>query len=378
MIFIQWNVLASASQDETIKLWDIAPTGVQLDADACLATLHAPGPYAGMNITGVTGISEAQKAALVALGAVEEEPLTMPIERPAPQAAASPQHNLPAALTPFVGHEAELDQLAAWLTRPGCRLITLVGPGGIGKTRLALELAGRHVADFADGVFLVRLASIHDPEVVASAIAQTLGFKASGGQSPQELITAWLRDKRLLLILDNFEHLLAAAPLVTGLLAAAPGLSVLVTSRAALHVYGEYLFQVPALALPDLKQLPQLALFVEYPAITLFTTRMQALRADFALTTENAPAIVEICARLDGPPLAIELAAARGQRLAPARILEYLTTRPGGLQCWRAAAVTCPPGSRRCGRRSPGATTCSARRNRPSSAAWLCSWAAGS
>ena len=116
------------------------------------------------------------------------------------------------------------------------------------------------------------------------------------------------------------------------MLAAAPGLSVLVTSRAALHVYGEHLFQVPALALPDLQQLPQLATFVEYPAITLFTTRVQAVRSDFALTAENAPAVVEICARLDGLPLAIELAAARGQRLAPARSLEHLTTRPGGLQ----------------------------------------------
>jgi WD40 repeat protein/predicted ATPase/DNA-binding SARP family transcriptional activator len=329
-------LLASASQDETIKLWDIAPKGVPLDADACLATLHAPGPYAGMNITGVTGISEAQKAALVALGAVEEEPLAftaqLPAERPAPQAAAAPQHNLPAALTPLVGREAELSQLVAWLKRPDCRLITLVGPGGIGKTRLALELASRHVTDFADGVFLVRLAPIHDPEVVASAIVQTLGFKESGGQSPQELLTIWLRDKRLLLILDNFEHLLVAAPLVTELLAAAPGLSVLVTSRAALHVYGEHLFQVPALTLPNLQRLPQLAMFVEYPAVTLFTTRIQALRPDFALTTENAPAIVEICARLDGLPLAIELAAARGQRLSPDRMLEHLKTRPGGLQ----------------------------------------------
>ncbi len=242
------------------------------------------------------------------------------------------RHNLPAALTSFVGREAELNQLAVWLALPGCRLITLVGPGGIGKTRLALELAGRHVASFADGVFLVRLASIHQPEVVASAIAQTLGFKESGGQSPEELLTAWLCDKRLLLILDNFEHLHIAAPLVTELLAAAPGLNVLVTSRAPLHVYGEHLFQMPALALPDLQQLPQLATFVEYPAIRLFTTRVQAVRADFVLTTENAPAIVEICARLDGLPLAIELAAARGQRLSPDRMLEHLKMRPGGLQ----------------------------------------------
>jgi predicted ATPase/DNA-binding SARP family transcriptional activator len=255
----------------------------------------------------------------------------------------SERHNLPAALTPLVGREAELTQLAAWLTRPGCRLITLVGPGGIGKTRLALELALRHVASFAGGVFLVRLASIHDPEVVASTIAQTLGFKESGGQSPQELLTAWLCDKRLLLILDNFEHLLEAAPLVTQMLAAAPGLSVIVTSRAALHLYGEHLFQVPALALPNLQQLPQPATFAEYPAIRLFTTRVQAVRADFALTAENAPVVVEICARLDGLPLAIELAAARGQRLAPARILEYLTTRPGGLQILAGGARDLPP-----------------------------------
>src|SRR6266545_4271402 len=162
----------------------------------------------------------------------------------------TPTHNLPAMLPPFVGREAELSPLAAWLTHPGSRLITLVGPGGIGKTRLALELALRHVAHFADGVFLVRLASIHQPEVVASVIAQTLGFKESGGHSPAELLTIWLRDKRLVLILDNCEHLLVAAPLVTELLAAAPGLSVLATSREPLHVSGEHLFQVPALALP--------------------------------------------------------------------------------------------------------------------------------
>jgi predicted ATPase len=253
------------------------------------------------------------------------------------------KHNLPAALTPFIGREAELNQLAAWLTRPGCRLISLIGPGGIGKTRLALEIAGRHVASFADGVFLVRLASIQQPEVAASAIAQTLGFKESGGQSPQELIMAWLYDKHLLLILDNFEHLLEAAPLVTELLAAAPALSVLATSRAPLHVYGEHLFQVPALALPDLKQLPQPAALVEYPAIKHFTTRVQAVRSDFALTAESATAVVEICARLDGLPLAIELAAARGQRLAPARILEYLTTRSGGLEILVGGGRDLPP-----------------------------------
>ena len=253
------------------------------------------------------------------------------------------RHNLPAALTPFVGREAELQQLATWLGRPGCRLITLLGPGGIGKTRLALELAGQHVTQFADGVFLVRLAPIHDPEVVASAIVQTLGFTESGGQSALDVLMSWMCDKHLLLILDNFEHLLVAAPLVTELLAAAPGLSVLVTSRAALQVYGEHLFQVPALALPDLERLPLPATYIEYPAIRLFTTRVQAVRVDFTLTTENAPAIAEICARLDGLPLALELAAARGQRLAPARILEHLRTRQGRLQILAGGGRDLPP-----------------------------------
>ncbi|HEX9373689.1 MAG TPA: tetratricopeptide repeat protein, partial [Roseiflexaceae bacterium] len=253
----------------------------------------------------------------------------------------TPTHNLPAMLTPFVGREAELSQLAAWLTHPGSRLITLVGPGGIGKTRLALELALRHVAHFADGVFLVRLASIHQPEVVASVIAQTLGFKESGGHSPAELLTIWLRDKRLVLILDNCEHLLVAAPLVTELLAAAPGLSVLATSREPLHVSGEHLFQVPALALPPTTddQRPAadepwdgLSVVKRYAAVALFVQRVQAVRPDFTLTAENASTIVEICARVDGLPLALELAAARSQRLSPHRMLEYLKTRPGGLQ----------------------------------------------
>ena len=226
----------------------------------------APGPDAGV---GRQAASTEQTSADAIANDASRASNNTPIDQTGSEGAkliSQNRHNLPAALTPLVGREAELNQLAAWLARPGCRLITLVGPGGIGKTRLALELALRHVASFADGVFLVRLASIHDPEVVASAIAQTLGFKESGGQSPQELLTAWLCDKRLLLILDNFEHLLEAAPLVTEMLAAAPELSVLVTSRAALHLYGEHLFQVPALALPDLQRLPQPATFVEFPA----------------------------------------------------------------------------------------------------------------
>lgn len=251
--------------------------------------------------------------------------------RPVLEAEQEPglAHNLPAALTPLVGRDEELARLEAIFGRPGCRLVTLTGPGGIGKTTLALELARRRLRDYRDGAFLVELAPLHRSEDVAAMIVQAVGAKVRGGQTLAAALALWLRERHLLLVLDNFEHLLASASLVAELLAAAPGLAVLATSREALGLYGEQHFPVPPLALPPATAGGATGQGIgEYAAVALFVQRLQAVRPEFALTAENAPAIAALCARLDGLPLALELAAARGQRMSPQRILEHL--RQGG------------------------------------------------
>ena len=221
---------------------------------------------------------------------------------------------LPASPSSFVGRLRELEHLRELLQPPGARLLTLTGAGGTGKTRLALEIARRLEGDFADGACFVPLAPVGDGELVAPAIAQALELRPAPGQSIAEALTTFVRERALLLILDNFEHLLDAAPIVSQLLEAAPELTVLATSRTYLNLYGESEYAVPPLAL-------------EGEAISLFVERARAARTDFALTTGNADAVAAICARLDGLPLAIELAAARIRTLAPAEILARLERR---------------------------------------------------
>jgi predicted ATPase/DNA-binding SARP family transcriptional activator len=247
-----------------------------------------------------------------------------PVEAVTP---STPPDNLQAPLTSFIGREAELAQLDERLKRQGCRLLTLVGPGGVGKTRLARELAARALPDFADGVFFVTLAALDRVEMLPSAIAQAVGLQEEGGQSLIEALQAWLRARRLLLVLDNFEHLLAASPLASTLLAAASRLKILATSREPLGVQGEHVFVVPTLALPDPADLPELDLLAQNAAVGLFVARAQAAQFDFALSQANAPALVEICRQLDGLPLAIELAAARVRMLAPVALLARLARR---------------------------------------------------
>lgn len=255
-----------------------------------------------------------------------------PVRDAAPPVSA-PAHNLPTALTPLVGRERELELLDALLRRPGIRMVTLTGPGGVGKTRLALELARRAVPIYPS-VFLLQLAPLRQPEVVAGALLKILGVKPVGEQTPEEALAAWLRERRLLLLLDNCEHLLGVAPLVAELLIAAPGLVVLATSREPLQIYGEQRFPVVPLALPP--ERPATAErpedLAQYAAVALFVQRLQAVRPTFALSAENAQAIIAICARLDGLPLALELAAARGQHLSPQGMLEQLRRDAGGLQ----------------------------------------------
>jgi predicted ATPase/DNA-binding SARP family transcriptional activator len=237
------------------------------------------------------------------------------------------RHNLPAQTTPLLGREAEVAAVAEKLRRDELRLLTLTGPGGTGKTRLALQVAAELLGAFENGVTFVALAPISDPDLVVSAVFKTLGVQETAGRPPQESLEEHLRDRELLLLLDNFEQVLAAAPLVAELLASCPRLKVLVTSRAPLHLQGEQEFPVPPLAVPDLKHPPPVETLSQVAAVALFLQRAQAVKPEFALTDENAAAVAAICQRLDGLPLAIELAAARAKLFSPLALLTRLTSR---------------------------------------------------
>jgi predicted ATPase len=209
------------------------------------------------------------------------------------------------------------------------RLVTVTGPGGIGKTRLGVEVASGLGESFTGGIHFVPLSPLRDPALIASVIVQTLGIREAGGQSPVDLLKRHLQDSSrapVLFLLDNFEHLIQAAPIVSDLLAIVPNLKILVTSRAALHVYGEHEFPVPALGLPDSQSKPSLVALSQFPAVALFVQRAMAARPDFELNQKNASAVIEICARLDGLPLAIELAAARIKVLSPAEMRTRLAS----------------------------------------------------
>jgi predicted ATPase/class 3 adenylate cyclase len=246
---------------------------------------------------------------------------------PALKTLDSRPNNLPVQPTALIGREREAAAAAALLRQADVRLLTFTGPGGTGKTRLSLQVAADLLDDFADGVFFVPLAPISDPALVASTIAGVLGVKEAPGQALDAGLKAFVHDKQLLLVLDNFEQVVPAAPLVAAMLAGSPGLKALVTSREVLRVYGERDFPVPPLALPDPHRLPPLEQLTQYEAVRLFITRAQAVKADFQVTNDNAPAVAEICARLDGLPLAIELAAARSRLLPPQALLTRLTSR---------------------------------------------------
>src|ERR1700733_10190208 len=238
------------------------------------------------------------------LGAIRDRFSEKPAKPAEPRAT-----NIPVQRTRFVGREKEVAAAKELLLRPDVRLVTVTGPGGI------------HVA---------ALSPISDPGMIASVIVQTLGIRESGGQPPLELLKKNLQDSSrapMLLLLDNFEHLIQAAPTVAELLATAPNLKILVTSRAALHVYGEHEFPVPPLPLPDSRSMPPIEVLSKYSAIALFVQRAVAAKPDFELNRENAQAVSEICARLDGLPLAIELAAARVKVLSPSSLRTRLASR---------------------------------------------------
>ncbi len=250
----------------------------------------------------------------------------LPAAAPSTPVLARPLHNLPAPLMPCIGRQQEIATVVKLLR--DSRLITLTGPGGIGKTRLALEVAGQVLEQqsdlCADGVFYVRLADVRDVNLIAPAIAETIGLKITAAEPTWDQVSHYLHDKRILLWLDNFEQLLPAAAHLTHLLHAAASLRLLVTSQALLHIYGEHEFAVPPLTVPAVHEQNGITRISQSPAVAWFVAVARTTNPGFTLHADNASAIAQICARLEGVPLAIELAAARSKLFPPAVILSQL------------------------------------------------------
>ena len=253
--------------------------------------------------------------------------------------APTPPSNLPAPLTSLIGRDEEVEAVRRSLLRDEVRLLTLVGPPGIGKTRLSIAVAARLSGHFRDGVHFIALDTVNDTPLVITTIANSLGLKPNA-EPAEEAVAEHLRNKQILLVLDNFEQVLDAGPEVLQLLSACSGLKVLVTSREPLHAYGECRFHVPPLELPDRKHLPTPDVLVGLASIVLFTQRAQARKPDWTLTPANAGTIADICLHLDGLPLAIELAAAQMEDLSPEQILTGLGDR---LNLLRADLRYLPP-----------------------------------
>jgi predicted ATPase/class 3 adenylate cyclase len=235
--------------------------------------------------------------------------------------------NLPALTSTFIGRTRELAEVRSLLEREDLRLLTLTGTGGAGKTRLALQVAADVIERFPKGVFFVSLSPVREHEAVVPTIARTLGLREYPGETMQETLTEYVRDRELLLVLDNLEHVLGAAPAISALLESAPGLRVLATSRVPLHLSGERAYAVRPLTLPDPERPADLAELERSEAVRLFVDRAHSAAAEFTLTAENAEAVARICLRLDGLPLAIELAAPRARVLTPAALLRRLDRR---------------------------------------------------
>jgi predicted ATPase/class 3 adenylate cyclase/DNA-binding CsgD family transcriptional regulator len=251
----------------------------------------------------------------------------LPADFPPLKTLDSYPNNLPLQPTPFLGREKEVNAIQQLLMREDVRLVTLTGPGGIGKTRLGLQVTAEQTSHFPDGIWFVSLAPLSDPDLVIPTLSQVLGLPEAREQTALEQVKHALKEKQTLLLLDNFEQVVSAASEVADLLTGCPRLKVLVTSRERLHLRAEHDYAVPPLTLPDPTHLPDLMALSQYDAVALFIERAQAVKSDFQVSYANAPAIAEICVRLDGLPLAIELAAARIRLFPPQALLTRLGQR---------------------------------------------------
>ena len=280
-----------------------------------------PYPHTVRSLADALALTDAERADLQA--AIPRRGAEAPAS-PAAVPAAVSEPALPGPRTPLLGREGELGEIGLFLNNRGVRLLTLTGTGGVGKTRLALQAAREVAGLFPDGIVFVALASLGDPTFVLPTIAQSLGLREAEHRTPREAIRAFLKDKKFLLVLDNLEHLLGVAPEVADLIEDRPGLCVLVTSRAPLRVRGEQEYPVPPLALPTSTLSPAPEQVLDSPSGRLFVERATAASPAFALTPQNAGAVASICWRLDGLPLALELAAAKTRFLDPATLLSRL------------------------------------------------------
>jgi predicted ATPase/DNA-binding XRE family transcriptional regulator len=278
-----------------------------------------PYPHTVRSLADALKLSEGERAVLT------EAIPSRSVNVPAPvEAATTPPSSLPASLTPLLGREREVAEIVGLLGQGAIRLVTLTGPGGIGKTRLGIEAAQKAAGYFPDGVAFVALAPLGDAALVMPSISQVLGLREAAGVQSLEVLCQYLRERKFLLVLDNFEHVAEAAAEVVNLLGSCPNLSVLVTSRAPLRVRGEREYSVSPLAVPDPTRKPEAEEVSQTPAAKLFIERAEDASAVFELTQANAAAVAAICWRLDGLPLALELAAAQTRFLGPTALLSRL------------------------------------------------------
>ena len=310
------RVSADLTQEE---LAERAGVSARLISDLERGTIHRPRRDTVQLLADGLRLRGSERDTFVALA--RGQPVT-PVDAP-----VSSSYSLPRPPTPIVGRRQELATALALLLDPEVDLLTLIGTGGVGKTRLALEIGSRAIEAIPHGAAFVDLAPVRTPELVLAAIARALKVQADPEVPLRQSVVDFMQGKRLLLILDNFEHVLVAAPVVADLLAACRELTILATSRKPLHIRAEHQFPVGPLTLPDLDKVLRPAELVEVPAVELFVRRAQAANRDFSLSTENARTIAEITVRLDGLPLAIELAATRANVLSPAALLAHLERR---------------------------------------------------